>query len=318
MSASQDELLSNLITANHILHHHGIFDAFGHVSVRNPQTNTTFFMANNTLAALVSKASELLEFQIDGGAPVDPNLNIGPSERYIHSELYKRYPDVNAVVHSHSSHVIPFSVVKGMPLRPVIHTAGFLGGGGEDGVPVWDIAKAYSSSDSGAHDMQVRNPRLGASYASAFSKSATLAGSVYETISAKILPGGGQQREQSALPDYPAVLMRGHGFSLAAKGLAEAVYQAVFTQEAAKVLGSALGMERGKGEGTVEGRVDVEGGGKIKAGKLRIGEECHYLSGREAADASAAMQMAMRLPWALWKKEVERSGLYDNEFLQGK
>lgn len=51
---------------------------------------------------------------------------IGPSERYIHSEIYKRFSGVNSAVHSHSSDVVPYSV-NGVPLKPVIHTAGFLG-----------------------------------------------------------------------------------------------------------------------------------------------------------------------------------------------
>jgi len=38
-------LLSTLITANHILSHHAVLDPFGHISVRNPNTNTTFFIA---------------------------------------------------------------------------------------------------------------------------------------------------------------------------------------------------------------------------------------------------------------------------------
>lgn len=38
-------LLSSLITANHILSYHNVLDPFGHVSVRNPLTNTTFFIA---------------------------------------------------------------------------------------------------------------------------------------------------------------------------------------------------------------------------------------------------------------------------------
>jgi hypothetical protein len=38
-------LMSTLITANHILSYHNVLDSFGHISVRNPNTNTTFFIA---------------------------------------------------------------------------------------------------------------------------------------------------------------------------------------------------------------------------------------------------------------------------------
>jgi hypothetical protein len=38
-------LMSTLITANHILSYYDVLDSFGHISVRNPNTNTTFFIA---------------------------------------------------------------------------------------------------------------------------------------------------------------------------------------------------------------------------------------------------------------------------------
>jgi hypothetical protein len=31
-----EDLFGGLVTACHILHHHGIFDAYGHISVRSP------------------------------------------------------------------------------------------------------------------------------------------------------------------------------------------------------------------------------------------------------------------------------------------
>ena len=55
-------------------------------------------------------------------------------ERFIHGEIYKVRPDVNAVVHSHSPTVIPFSVTE-KPLRAIFHNGHFLG----QGAPVWEI-----------------------------------------------------------------------------------------------------------------------------------------------------------------------------------
>jgi HCOMODA/2-hydroxy-3-carboxy-muconic semialdehyde decarboxylase len=49
-------------------------------------------------------------------------------ERYIHGEAFRARPDVNAVVHSHSPSVIPFTVTD-EPLRAVSHIASFLAGG---------------------------------------------------------------------------------------------------------------------------------------------------------------------------------------------
>ena len=121
-----DDLYSGLITANHILHHHGILDSYGQISVRNPDTEDTFFMSHNFGPALVSSSEDLIEFKIEDASPVNPDVKVGFSERYIHSEIYKKFSGVNSIVHSHSSEVLPYCV-SDVPLRPVIHMAGFLG-----------------------------------------------------------------------------------------------------------------------------------------------------------------------------------------------
>ena len=38
-------LMSTLIPANHVLSYHSVLDSFGHISVRNPNASTTFFIA---------------------------------------------------------------------------------------------------------------------------------------------------------------------------------------------------------------------------------------------------------------------------------
>jgi len=58
-------------------------------------------------------------------------------KRFIHSEAYKARADVNAVIHSHSPAVIPFSVTQ-VQLRPVHNTASFLA----PGVPVFEMRRA--------------------------------------------------------------------------------------------------------------------------------------------------------------------------------
>lgn len=61
-------LLSTLITANHILHYHNVLDAMGHVSVRNPNTNTTFF-----IALQLGQKATFLAFST---MPIDPPLDL--------------------------------------------------------------------------------------------------------------------------------------------------------------------------------------------------------------------------------------------------
>jgi HCOMODA/2-hydroxy-3-carboxy-muconic semialdehyde decarboxylase len=72
-------------------------------------------------------------------------------ERFIHGEIYKARPDVEAIVHNHSPSVIPFGVTTVL-LQPLYHMSAFIG----EGVPVFEIRKA-----GGMTDMLVRNPALG-------------------------------------------------------------------------------------------------------------------------------------------------------------
>lgn len=119
-------VFNTLILASHILHYHGVLDAYGHVSVRNPHNPETFFMARDLAPALVVSAEDLVEYRISDAEPIYPNAPAGYSERCIHSEVLKRFSGVNSVAHSHSPQILPYCV-SNVPLRPTIHTAGFLG-----------------------------------------------------------------------------------------------------------------------------------------------------------------------------------------------
>ena len=124
--ANLTQLFGTFITALHILHNNNVLDAYGHLSVRNPNNASVFFMSRNEAPALVSSPDDIVEYYIQDASPTKPDAPNGFIERYIHSEIYKKYPGVNAVVHSHSTAVIPFSITP-TPLKPCIHLAGFLG-----------------------------------------------------------------------------------------------------------------------------------------------------------------------------------------------
>ena len=188
-----------LVTANHILHFHGAVDGFGHISVRHPERPDVYIMCGYMPPALVENADDLIEYYVDGSAPVDPNAKKGYSERFIHGEVFKRYPDVQCVVHSHAEAVLPY-VTSTVPLLPMYHMGGFLG----TEVPVWDIAPLYE--DSYQQDMLVNNERLGASLAAKFSSSST-----------------------GTAPEKNVVLMKRHGYTTHGKDIATAVYRTVYT-----------------------------------------------------------------------------------------
>ena len=58
----------------------------------------------------IASESDLIEYYVANADPVDPTATKGYSERCIHSEVYKRYPDIHSVIHSHSEAVVPYSI----------------------------------------------------------------------------------------------------------------------------------------------------------------------------------------------------------------
>src|SRR5690242_20878680 len=143
------ELLDDLVAANRILAAEGVVDAYGHVSARHGRNPNRYFLARSIAPELVN-AADILEFDLDSNA-LDSKGRALYLERFIHGEIYRARPDVNAVVHCHTPSLIPFGVT-GVPLQPVFGLAGFI----SEGVPVFDTRKV-----AGMTDLLVRNPALG-------------------------------------------------------------------------------------------------------------------------------------------------------------
>ncbi len=119
-------LVEKLVIANRILYSQGVVDGFGHVSVRHDQSNEHFLLSCNRAPGLVKRA-DIMVYDLNGD-PVAASSQRSYLERFIHSEIYRIRPDVMAVVHSHSTSVIPFGAT-GQRLRPIFHMSGFLGSG---------------------------------------------------------------------------------------------------------------------------------------------------------------------------------------------
>jgi ribulose-5-phosphate 4-epimerase/fuculose-1-phosphate aldolase len=155
---SAPALLDDLVAANRILYDQGVVDGFGHVSVRHDKDPNRYLPARSMAPALVT-VDDILEYDLDSN-PVDPNGRMSYLERFIHGEIYKSWPDIIAVVHSHSPAVIPFADTS-VKLRPMNHMAGFLG----TGVPVFEIRDtAGPASDiwSATRPWVTHSPRLSA------------------------------------------------------------------------------------------------------------------------------------------------------------
>lgn len=133
-------VLEELVTANRILAREGVVDAFGHVSVRDPEHPGRYFLSRARAPECIETA-DLMSFAMDG-RPLDAAGRKPYAERFIHGAVYDRRPDVHAVVHHHSPAVIPFSVT-GTRLRPIMHMCASIGGD----VPVWDSRTQFGDTN---------------------------------------------------------------------------------------------------------------------------------------------------------------------------
>jgi ribulose-5-phosphate 4-epimerase/fuculose-1-phosphate aldolase len=152
ISASK-ALIQDVVAGSRILALHGILDAFGHVSARSERKPERFIISRSLAPALVTTA-DIMELGPDS-EPLPGEKRKAFLERYIHGEIYRARPEVQAIVHSHAPSVIPFGVTK-TKLRPVYHMAGFLW----SGVPTFEIRKNRIEND-----LLVRDRPLGAALA---------------------------------------------------------------------------------------------------------------------------------------------------------
>jgi ribulose-5-phosphate 4-epimerase/fuculose-1-phosphate aldolase len=180
-------LIEDLVAANHILYDQGVVDGFGHVSARHDKDPNRYLLARSMAPALVT-ADDIMEYDLDS-TPIDQRGRAVYLERFIHGEIYKSRPDVQAIVHSHSPAVIPYADTK-MRLQPMNHIASFLGGG----VPVFEIRDVAGP----ASNMLVSNPALGHALA-------------------------------VTLGQHSVALMRGHGSVAAAQSVRHVTFRAIYT-----------------------------------------------------------------------------------------
>ncbi len=194
------------------------------------------FLLARSMAPALVTAPDILEFDLDGN-PVAAGGRPVYLERFIHGEIYRIRPDVMSVVHSHSHAVIPFGVVKSRKLRAICHMSGFVG----IDTPIFEIRDSIGDGS----DLLVRNRELGVALA-------------------------------TSLGPKSVVLMRGHGVTVVAPNLPEAVYRGVYVDVNARLQLEAMG----------------------------IGE-VNYLTEAEARATAAAQSGQVGRAWDLWKMKVD-------------
>ena len=139
--------IEKIVTANRILAREDVVDGFGHVSMRHPNDPTRYLLSRSRSPELV-ESSDILEYSLDGTC-IDDKGGMKPyAERFIHGAIYEARPEVQAVVHSHSYSVVPFSVI-GEKLRPIMHVCATIGAD----VPVWEPQDRFGDTDLLVADM---------------------------------------------------------------------------------------------------------------------------------------------------------------------
>ena len=138
--APDPALLDDLVAANRILSDHGVLDAYGHISGRDPG-DPRYYWISRTMAPGLVTGADIIACDLDNN-PVQPGETRLFFERVIHGEIYRARPDVMAVLHSHSPSLIPFCN-SDTRLRPMVGSAAFLG----EGAPVFDIRTVDDQGD---------------------------------------------------------------------------------------------------------------------------------------------------------------------------
>ncbi len=109
---SSEEQREEILLACRVLTHFRIVEAFGHVSVRIPKSKR-ILMTPRAALGLVSEA-ELIEVELDGRQTAGDGRP--PLEIAMHAAIYRRRPDVNAIVRGHPRHVAAYACA-GEPLK---------------------------------------------------------------------------------------------------------------------------------------------------------------------------------------------------------
>lgn len=240
-------------------------------------------MSANMAPALVRSVGDFVYYYVHDAQPTRSDSPKGFVERYIHSELYKRFPEVMCVIHAHADDVLPYTV-SGVRLRAMNHMAGFVG---NSPPPVFDIEKCYQHGEP--HDMLVSSTRLGAELALRF------------------IWG----RDEHALPEMPLVLMRQHGFTTWGRGIKEAVYRAVYTTKNAKLQTTSTLLRSAWENDPANATPQWDEGGPT-----RPAYPLQPLTKQQAHDAEAANMRAVERPWGLWVQEVKCQPLYTGNVYQ--
>ena len=102
--AIEQELRITVATAGAILYHLGLADYMGHVSARVPGTERIVIKPrhSNAVHGMGTVSPERMVVIDFDGKLVEGNEG-APAEKWIHTEIYRKRPDVGGVIHTSSA-----------------------------------------------------------------------------------------------------------------------------------------------------------------------------------------------------------------------
>lgn len=116
-------LKQTLVDAIRMMERAGIIDFNGHFSARLPEGDRMLINSGKSVRSALT-VDDIVVIDLDGN--LLEGEAVPPMEFHIHAQIYRRRPDVNAVVHTHPHWSTLFSMV-GKPVLPVIMQACVIG-----------------------------------------------------------------------------------------------------------------------------------------------------------------------------------------------
>ncbi|PPR01943.1 hypothetical protein CVT24_001301 [Panaeolus cyanescens] len=273
-SAAVTSAAVDLLDGNHILHFLDVVDAFGHLSVRNPDNSSQFIMSF-AIAPALTTSQTLVTYDINNATAL--HLTFNPSvtgssipssflERFIHSQIYAAFPNVTSVVHAHTTEVLPFGAA-GVGLKAQMGTAGSVGAL-PNGSPIFDVDRLSKTvlPDTQPHDLLIRNEVLGDALARTFEP-------------------GSQMRSR--------ILSYCHGMAVQGTSIRDVVFRSFYTKQSAVVQAQAV----------LLGRL-------APMGQEPLGLSVREAMDAENTNESESL---LDRAWSLWVAQVGNAGLYHND-----
>lgn len=136
-----DQLKQDLLAVCRIIATEGMADAFAHVSARVPGTDTMVFMPAKSPALV--EYSDLFVVDLDKAV----------RQSSAHQAIYRRRPDVGAIVHAHPPRAIALSLI-GQTVRAVHNNSVMFW----QGVPLYDTPGRVGGQEHGDEIAKVLGP----------------------------------------------------------------------------------------------------------------------------------------------------------------